>query len=126
MGLPGEAAGLSAGKGGGRRGIVRSGTISGYGVLVSFGDRAGVEQCPQCSESDLRPYGNGSKWACPKCYFIVPCCEEGELAAQPRVNLRRGAPQADPGRPCCGEPSGEPTTADMRRSPATASRHRCS
>ena len=58
------------------------GTMSGYGVPVSLGERAGGEQCPQCGESDLRPYGNGSKWACPRCYFIVPCCEGGELAAQ--------------------------------------------
>jgi hypothetical protein len=105
---------------------VPSGTISGYGVLVSLGERAGGEQCPQCGESDLRPYGNGSKWACPRCYFIVPCCEGSELAAQPRANLGRGAPSADPGRPYCGEPSGEPTTADIGRSSATASRHRCS
>ena len=60
------------------------GMISGYGVLVSLGERAGGEQCPQCGESDLRPYGNGSKWACPHCYFIVPCCEGGELAVQPQ------------------------------------------
>jgi hypothetical protein len=42
------------------------GTIPGYGVLVSLGGRAGGEQCPQCGESDLRPSGNGSKWACPR------------------------------------------------------------
>ena len=54
-------------------------------MLVSLGERAGGEQCPQCGESDLQPYGNGSKWACPRCYFIVPCCEGGELAAQPRA-----------------------------------------
>ena len=59
------------------------GTMSGYGVPVSLGERAGGEQCPQCGESDLRPYGNGSKWACPRCYFIVPCCEGGELAVRP-------------------------------------------
>ena len=41
------------------------GTIPGYGVLASLGERAGGEPCPQCGESDLRPYGNGSKWACP-------------------------------------------------------------
>jgi hypothetical protein len=75
-------------------------------VLVSLGERAGGEQCPQCGESDLRPYGNGSKWACPRCYFVVPCCEGGELAAQPRVNLGGGAPLADPGRPYCGANDG--------------------
>jgi hypothetical protein len=42
------------------------GTMPGYGVPVSPGERAGGEQCPQCGESDLRPYGNGSKWACPR------------------------------------------------------------
>jgi hypothetical protein len=74
-------------------------TVAGYGVLVSLGERSGGEQCPQCGESDLQPYGNGSKLACPRCYFIVPCCEGGEMAAQSKANLERGAPQADPGRP---------------------------
>jgi hypothetical protein len=41
------------------------------------------EQCPQCGDGDLRPYGNGSKWACPRCHFVLPCCEGGELAAPP-------------------------------------------
>ena len=71
--------------------------MSGYGVPVGLGERAGGEPCPQCGESDLRPYGNGSKWACPRCYFIVSCCEGGELAAPPSASLRRGAPTADPG-----------------------------
>src|SRR5215475_13710107 len=75
------------------------GTTSGYGVPVGLGERAGGEPCPQCGESDLRPYGNGSKWACPRCYFIVPCCEGGELAARRSANVGRGAPTADPGRP---------------------------
>lgn len=44
------------------------------------GQSAAGEQCPACGESDLRPYGNGSKWACPRCYFILPCCEGGDLA----------------------------------------------
>ena len=35
--------------------------------------------CPQCAQADLRPYGNGSKWICPRCYFILPCCEGGEV-----------------------------------------------
>ena len=43
---------------------------------------AAGEQCPACGESDLRPYGNGSKWVCPRCYFILPCCEGGELSVQ--------------------------------------------
>ena len=51
-------------------------------------------------ESDLQPYGNGSKWACSRCYFIVPCCEGGELAARPLARLGRGAPTLDPGPPC--------------------------
>jgi hypothetical protein len=55
--------GLWAGRSGQRRGHRDPGTISGYGVLVSLGERAGGEQCPQCGESDLRPYGNSSKWA---------------------------------------------------------------
>ncbi len=54
--------------------------MPGYFGLVSTSTAGGGEQCPQCGESDLRPYGNGSKWACPRCYFIVPCCEGGELA----------------------------------------------
>jgi hypothetical protein len=50
---------------------------------VSSCQATGAEQCPACGESDLRPYGNGSKWACPRCHFILPCCEGGELAAPP-------------------------------------------
>ncbi|HEY7143679.1 MAG TPA: hypothetical protein VH637_05475 [Streptosporangiaceae bacterium] len=42
------------------------------------------DSCPQCAQADLRPYGNGSKWVCPRCYFILPCCEGGELAARPQ------------------------------------------
>jgi hypothetical protein len=124
-GSPGGC-GLWAGRGGRRAWHRDPGAIPGYGVLVSLGERAGGEQCPQCGESDLRPYGNGSKWACPKCYFIVPCCEGGERAARASARPGRGAPTADPGQPYCREPSGEPTTADIGRSPATASRHRCS
>src|SRR5262249_23354947 len=64
------------GDGSGQRAWHREpGTMSGYGVPVGLGERAGGERCPQCGESDLWPYGNGSKWACPRCYFIVPCCE---------------------------------------------------
>ena len=43
---------------------------------------------------DLRPYGNGSKWACPRCHFIMPCCEGGELAA-PHVPVSRSAAGAE-------------------------------
>jgi hypothetical protein len=82
------------------------GAVSGYGVLVSLSERAGGEQCPQCGESDLRPYGNGSKWVCPQCYFIVPCCESGELAARPQTNLGRRAPTADPGGRVAGSQVG--------------------
>ncbi|MGI8880375.1 MAG: hypothetical protein ACR2KJ_07700 [Jatrophihabitans sp.] len=39
-----------------------------------------TEPCPQCGDADLAPYGNGSKWLCPKCYFLMPCCEGGELS----------------------------------------------
>ncbi|HEY1322086.1 MAG TPA: hypothetical protein VGF32_17660 [Streptosporangiaceae bacterium] len=42
------------------------------------------EQCPQCGEADLRPHGNGSKWACPRCHFVLPCCEGGDLAPPAR------------------------------------------
>jgi hypothetical protein len=42
-----------------------------------------AETCPACGAADLRPYGNGSKWICPKCYFLMPCCEGGELSARP-------------------------------------------
>jgi predicted RNA-binding Zn-ribbon protein involved in translation (DUF1610 family) len=52
-----------------------------YGGPVSMGERVAGEQCPQCGEADLRPYGNGSKWACPQCYFILPCCEGGDLTS---------------------------------------------
>lgn len=41
-----------------------------------------AQQCPACEQADLRPYGNGSKWICPKCYFLLPCCEGGELPAE--------------------------------------------
>jgi hypothetical protein len=76
------------------------GTMSGYGGRVSLGDGAGGEQCPQCGEGDLRPYGNGSKWACLRCYFILPCCEGGELAARRGPGRGREAPTAGPeGRP---------------------------
>ena len=88
------------GKSGQRAWHREPGTMPGYGVPVGLGQRAGGEQCPQCGESDLRPYGNGSKWACPRCYFIVPCCEGGELAARRSANVGRGAPTAGPGRPC--------------------------
>ena len=90
---------LWAGMGGRRAWHRDPGMIPGYGVLVNLGERAGGEQCPQCGESDLRPYGNGSKWACPRCYFIVPCCEGGELAARAPARPGCGAPAADPGRP---------------------------
>jgi hypothetical protein len=39
-----------------------------------------TEQCPACEQADLRPFGNGSKWVCPKCHFLLPCCEGGELS----------------------------------------------
>ncbi|HEY2696095.1 MAG TPA: hypothetical protein VGJ45_11545 [Pseudonocardiaceae bacterium] len=36
---------------------------------------ARLPQCPQCERDDLVPYGNGSKWICPTCKFLAPCCE---------------------------------------------------
>jgi len=56
------------------------------------------EQCPQCAESDLRPYGNGSKWACPRCHFILPCCEGGELGAPCAAVPEIAAPVPGTGR----------------------------
>jgi len=37
-----------------------------------------------------------------------------------------GAPTADPRRPHCGEPNGEPTVTDTERHQATPSQDRCS
>jgi hypothetical protein len=73
--------------------------VPGYGGQVSIGQAGGGEQCPACGESDLRPYGNGSKWACPRCHFILPCCEGGELAGLPPVGRCSGAPADGIGRP---------------------------
>lgn len=28
--------------------------------------------CPDCGQADLEPYG--SKWRCPQCGFLEPCC----------------------------------------------------
>jgi hypothetical protein len=68
----------------------RRGRVPGYGGQVSIDQAGGGEQCPACGESDLRPYGNGSKWACPRCHFILPCCEGGELAGLPSADRRSG------------------------------------
>lgn len=46
---------------------------------------------PRLRECDLRPYGNGSKWACPQCHFILPCCEGGELAGHSAADRLSGA-----------------------------------
>jgi len=62
---------------------------------VRIGQAGGGDQCPACGESDLGPYGNGSKWACPRCHFILPCCEGGELAGLPAA----GAPTDGTGQP---------------------------
>jgi hypothetical protein len=77
----------------------RHGGVPGYGGHVSIGQARGGEQCPACGESDLRPYGNGSKWACPRCHFILPCCEGGELAGQPTPDRYSGAPTDGTGQP---------------------------
>jgi len=54
----------------------------GYGFAMTEACRVPAgEPCPACQQADLEPYGNGSKWICPKCYFLLPCCEGGE---QPR------------------------------------------
>ncbi|HYB87692.1 MAG TPA: hypothetical protein VEC76_12615 [Streptosporangiaceae bacterium] len=65
---------------------------------MSVGPATGGEQCPQCGQADLRPYGNGSKWACPRCHFILPCCEGGELAAPGAGGCGRPAAVPGPGR----------------------------
>src|SRR5215472_3139162 len=78
--------------------------MSGYGVPVGLDEPASGEQCPQCGETDLRPYGNGSKWACPRCYFLLPCCEGGELAVRPPARLGWGAPMATRGGRAQGRP----------------------
>ena len=104
--------GLWAGRCGRRAWHREPGTISSYGVLVSLDERAGSEQCPQCGESDLQPYGNGSKWACPRCYFVVPCCDGGELAAQSRASRGGGASSRIRGG---GRIAGEPLVGSQRR-----------
>jgi len=45
-----------------------------YGGTVTTCQTSATEPCPQCGEADLRPYGNGSKWSCPRCFFVLPCC----------------------------------------------------
>ncbi|MFB9433196.1 hypothetical protein [Streptoalloteichus tenebrarius] len=37
--------------------------------------------CPQCEADDLVPYGNGSKWICPTCRYLAPCCEPDTACA---------------------------------------------
>ncbi len=32
------------------------------------------EICPRCGQADLEPFANGSKWRCPACYHMAPCC----------------------------------------------------
>jgi hypothetical protein len=73
--------------------------MPGYGGRVTSSQATRGEQCPACGETDLRPYGNGSKWACPRCYFILPCCEGGELAAPPALGQGSGLLAPGTGRP---------------------------
>jgi len=47
-----------------------------------------ADACPACQQADLRPYGNGSKWICPACKFVLPCCEGGELSPVPERPTR--------------------------------------
>jgi hypothetical protein len=68
---------------------------------VSICQATGGEQCPQCGQADLLQYGNGSKWACPRCYFIRPCCEGGELAA-PASGRGLATPAPGTGWPAAG------------------------
>jgi hypothetical protein len=63
--------------GGGRE----PGTMSGCGVPVGLGERARGARCPQCGESDLRPYGNGSKWPAPG---VASSCRAVKAASSPR------------------------------------------
>src|SRR5215470_1950808 len=60
--------------------------MSGYGVPVGLDEPASGEQCPQCGETDLRPYGNGSKWACPG---VTSSCRAVRAANWP-CGLQRG------------------------------------
>ncbi len=34
-----------------------------------------AEPCPRCNQADLEPFANGSKWRCPACYYLAPCCQ---------------------------------------------------
>jgi len=69
---------------------------------VSTCESVSGEQCPQCGQADLRPYGNGSKWTCPRCYFVLPCCEGGELAAPVMLRPGRAAAARATTRPAPG------------------------
>src|SRR5918995_5233312 len=53
-------------------------------VSVSDACTTAGEICPQCEQADLRPYGNGSKWVCPHCSFVLPCCEGSEITITQR------------------------------------------
>ncbi len=33
------------------------------------------EVCPRCGQADLEPFANGSKWRCPSCFMLIPCCQ---------------------------------------------------
>lgn len=54
-----------------------------WGAVTSVCPAPQSDPCPQCQQDDLRPYGNGSKWMCRSCYFLVPCCEGSDLAPSP-------------------------------------------
>jgi hypothetical protein len=69
---------------------------------VYIGQTGGGNQCPACGEYDLRPYGNGSKWTCPQCHFILPCCEGGELAGLPAIRPAQRRTTDGAGRPPSG------------------------
>ncbi len=36
------------------------------------GGKPVIMQCPNCNEADLTEFG--SKWMCPECRYIEPCC----------------------------------------------------
>jgi hypothetical protein len=79
--------------------------MSGYGVPVGLGELPTGAQCPQCGESDLQPCGNGSKWACPRYYFIA-------------VLRRRRARGAALGQHGTGSIDGGPWTAVLKVGPS--------
>jgi hypothetical protein len=104
----------------------RRGGLPGYGGWVSIGQAGGGEQCPACGDSDLRPYCNGSKWACPRCHFLLPCCEGGELAGLPQPTGAAAHRPTVPGGRLRGRPHAEGNAARIPRRPVFGPRRQAS